>query len=81
VSITATRDGQFLFTSDLYGSVKQWAIASGSLVHHFEKIHDAGIRSICCTSDSQFLFTSDQAGLVKQWHIYDSKLLRSNFSL
>ena len=66
-SMVSTHDKKFLFTSDMGGSLKQWATLEKQLYYDYQKVHEGGIYSMAC--DDKYLFTSDKFGELKQWNI------------
>ena len=66
-SICISNDNEYLFTSDVLGTCKQWSIKKVNLVRDMGRIHESAIRCIICSEDSKYLFTSDIDGVVKQF--------------
>lgn len=60
LSIKTTYNNKFLFTSDNYGSLKQWSIPHCKIHKDFPKAHSkTGISTILITRDDEYLVTGD----------------------
>ena len=73
-AIDITKNGQYLFTTDKKGYMKQWSTRDHVLVRDYGKIHENCIFAIVSSYDSKFLFTSDNKGYLRKFSI-DSRIL------
>ena len=84
-SFCMSPNGEWLFTSDSKGEIKQFSLNKDSYHEHIgdcvdvdadlEKAHDCDIRAMECTGDSESFFSADKSGVLKQWSTEDLSLL------
>ena len=69
-----SNDGNYLFTGDICGILKQYFAENLELFKNYGQIHPSGITAISCTYHSNFLFSCDARGHLKQYNIETQKL-------
>ena len=74
-SIIVNNKGNYLFSCDSFGNVKQWSTKSCKLYKDWGEIHDEAITSMAVSLDDNYQFTGDSSGNLSIWDI------KSNFSI
>lgn len=71
--ITCTKDGAYLFTSDISGNVKQWCLKRKSLIKDYGKLNDS-CKIIRVTYDNKYLILCGKYNLM-QFSLHDHKVV------
>ena len=75
------RTGEYLFTTDITGYLKQWDLGnSGILLQDYNVIHKIGISRIAITTGldiNEYLFSCDNNGNLMMWDISEKRCVHN----
>lgn len=73
-SIAVSFCDQFMFTSDMLGTLKKYVIKDKTVAKDFGAVHENSIEAIVCTP--KYLFTGDCKGFMKQFYVESGELVQ-----
>merc|ERR1711988_294622 len=68
-TIKSTPDSKYFFVSNEFGHLKQFDLASQTLVKDYGVVHSDSLTAMTITRDGKWLYTTSISGEMKKWDI------------